>query len=458
MTNNFFRIIMSIELLFLFNSVIFCQANYEIQNSGTEENLHKVFFVNEHTGWILGDKGTLLSTTNSGKTWNSLQSDSDTLYSDIYFIGQNTGWIATYKKNDQTYLESTIQRTVDGGNTWQQIVCDTNIIKGITGIYFINDKTGWATESSHSIAGTIWNTMKDPSIPSVVRRKILKTADGGETWQVEMELEYKMKFEDGLFKFESPKFHDIYFIDEMTGWVTTCDNIFKTVDGGLNWNVEEQSLPKQIEPKHFRGIHFIDNKTGWLLSQGCISKTSDGGKQWNSQLDRASTIFTSVDFYNSEIGAVVGTSQYVTIDGGANWAALIPDTSFYLFDVFVVNENNAWAVGADGVIVKFSISNTTSVIDENNFSCRSVHQCLLQNYPNPFNPSTTIQYYLAKSDKVNLKIFNLLGQEIETLVDKFQAAGNYKITWQPGELPCGIYFYRIQTNNYSLTKKLIFQK
>jgi len=83
---------------------------------------------------------------------------------------------------------------------------------------------------------------------------------------------------------------------------------------------------------------------------------------------------------------------------------------------------------------------------------------LYQNYPNPFNPSTRIKYKLIKSSDITLKIYNLVGQEIATLVNEFQPAGEYAITWQPKGLPSGLYFYKIQAGVFSETRKLILQK
>lgn len=92
--------------------------------------------------------------------------------------------------------------------------------------------------------------------------------------------------------------------------------------------------------------------------------------------------------------------------------------------------------------------------------------CLSQNYPNPFNPSTIIRYTLQKSSHTTLKIYNLFGQELETLVNEFQTVGEHEINWQPQGLPSGIYFYRLQANDpseslgqyFSETKKLILRK
>jgi N-acetylneuraminic acid mutarotase len=84
---------------------------------------------------------------------------------------------------------------------------------------------------------------------------------------------------------------------------------------------------------------------------------------------------------------------------------------------------------------------------------------LHQNYPNPFNPSTTIEFSLPKSDFVTLKIYNLLGQEVEELVAKRLTPGNYKYTWDASDLSSGVYYYKIQTSDgFVQSKKLIVLK
>jgi len=83
---------------------------------------------------------------------------------------------------------------------------------------------------------------------------------------------------------------------------------------------------------------------------------------------------------------------------------------------------------------------------------------LHQNYPNPFNLSTTIRYSLPGSDFVTLKIYNLLNQEVEIVVNAMQPAGDHQITWTAEEFTGGVYFYKLQTGVFSETKKLILQK
>jgi len=83
---------------------------------------------------------------------------------------------------------------------------------------------------------------------------------------------------------------------------------------------------------------------------------------------------------------------------------------------------------------------------------------LEQNYPNPFNPYTTIEYSISIEGFVEIKVFDVLGREVKTLVNMHQSAGNYKVLFDAASLPSGVYFYQINVNDYQLTKKMILMK
>ncbi len=83
---------------------------------------------------------------------------------------------------------------------------------------------------------------------------------------------------------------------------------------------------------------------------------------------------------------------------------------------------------------------------------------LVQNYPNPFNPTTTIEFSLPKAGQVSLKVYNVLGQEAAVLVDEPKSAGNYSIEFNAGNLPSGVYFYKLTHQNGSETRKMMLIK
>ncbi|MFZ1704573.1 MAG: T9SS type A sorting domain-containing protein, partial [Saprospiraceae bacterium] len=80
------------------------------------------------------------------------------------------------------------------------------------------------------------------------------------------------------------------------------------------------------------------------------------------------------------------------------------------------------------------------------------------NYPNPFNPSTKIKYQIATSNPVSLKIYDVLGNEVASLIDEIQPSGNYEITFDARSLSSGTYFYKLQAGDFIETKKLLLIK
>jgi hypothetical protein len=83
---------------------------------------------------------------------------------------------------------------------------------------------------------------------------------------------------------------------------------------------------------------------------------------------------------------------------------------------------------------------------------------LFQNYPNPFNPSTKISYSIPETDLVTLKVYDVLGNEVATLVSENKPVGSYEIEFDGSELTSGVYFYRLQAGSFIETKKMILMK
>jgi hypothetical protein len=83
---------------------------------------------------------------------------------------------------------------------------------------------------------------------------------------------------------------------------------------------------------------------------------------------------------------------------------------------------------------------------------------LYQNYPNPFNPMTNIKYQISKAGFVILKIYDILGRQISTLINEKQTPGSYNVTFDATSLSSGVYFYKLQTDNFTDTKKMVIIK
>ncbi len=123
-------------------------------------------------------------------------------------------------------------------------------------------------------------------------------------------------------------------------------------------------------------------------------------------------------------------------------------------DVISVDGNIIYANGRDGFYILQNDLLTT--VEENEKV--PLEFLLSQNYPNPFNPSTKIKYSIPYSSKVVIKIFNILGREIETLVNEEKSVGTYEINWNASTLSSGVYLYRIQAGDFAQTKKIILLK
>ncbi len=104
----------------------------------------------------------------------------------------------------------------------------------------------------------------------------------------------------------------------------------------------------------------------------------------------------------------------------------------------------------------FLLSGTTGI--KNSYGTLPAAYSLMQNYPNPFNPSTTIQFAMPKEGRVSIKIYNILGKHIATLIDGFQYAGYHEVTLNLDTYSSGIYFYQMKIGSFLETKKMMLMK
>jgi hypothetical protein len=165
----------------------------------------------------------------------------------------------------------------------------------------------------------------------------------------------------------------------------------------------------------------------------------------------------AIYFIDSNTGWVVGADGIIlkTTNGGDNWIPQRSGTINYFESVFFIDSNTGWAVGNDGTILKTN-NGGVSFIKNNEFIPTGFY--LYQNFPNPFNPSTKIKYSIPQSSQVQIKIFDILGNEMETLVSEEKPSGTYELTWNASSLPSGVYFYRIQAGDFVETKKMVLMK
>jgi hypothetical protein len=214
------------------------------------------------------------------------------------------------------------------------------------------------------------------------------------------------------------------------------------------------------------GVSFADSSTGTAVgSEGGILRTTNGGALWTSQLSGTTNELHGVSFTDANTGTVVGgwsAASYPgwlavilhTTDGGATWTNVSLPTTNVLAAVCWTDANTGTAVGENGTILRTANAGTTGV--EADRQRKTPQDFLLgQNYPNPFNPTTTIRYALPYRSRVNLTVYNTLGQQVAIPIHAQQEAGSYEVKFDGSALASGVYFYRLQTGGFVDTKKLL---
>ena len=414
-------------ILFLFLSsikIVYSQSGWSQQNSGTSFNLRGVCMVDAYTGFISGDSGTILKTTNGGTNWIIQNSGTFNPLFGIDFINGNVG-IAV--GGNTSTLEPTILRTTNGGQIWSSQTVGQVIV--LQAVCFLNSNTGY-------VVGVT---------------KILRTTDGGYNWT--------SQYNAGTTLFQSISFADVY-----TGYVVGSGingGVLKTTNGGDNWN---QIL--SINNIGLRGVSFVNANTGTIVGDfHYIVRTNTGGSPWIGQ-NGGGNSYTSVIFLDENTGTVVGLGGYAarTTNGGTNWTSQSTGTLGNLLAVSFSDTLNGTAVGANGTIIHTTNGGNPIGIKPISESIPNSFS-LSQNYPNPFNPTTKIKFSIPSIQSplyergfVTLKIYDLLGREVATLVNEKLQPGIYEVEWNGSNNASGVYFYSLKTDNFSQTKKLVLLK
>jgi photosystem II stability/assembly factor-like uncharacterized protein len=390
-------------------------------NAATNAWLTSTHFVDAYTGWAVGYYGgAIVKTTDGGENWFQQTSNTSDALRSTYFIDSNNGWaVGGYIHGNDS--SSTILNTTDGGDTW---VHQTPPFMAVyESVFFVNNSTGWAVGRG------------------IDTGVIIKTTNSGAEWVI------KKSNPDGGFT-------DVFFADNNIGWVTG-DSLYKSTDGGERWIGLEG---------YYKKIHFIDQSVGWAIKRHEILKTTNGGEDWNIQYSTNNDIdLNDVYFVDENYGWVVGWNLgaesiiLYTTNGGLDWVHQWSGTSNTLFSVYFTDNNNGWIVGGGGTILH-TTNGGVSFIEETEIAEIPTGFYLSNNFPDPFNPTTRIRYSIPQTSQVVITVFDILGNEIETLVNEERPVGTYEITWYAENLTSGVYFYRLQVRNFIETKKMLLLK
>lgn len=384
------------------------------QASGITNTLKSVYFLNENTGFIIGEN-LVLNTSNAGVNWNlnSLQGRNN----DILFVNSTIGFICSDSGK--------IHKTTNAGTTWN--VINTGTFNNLMRISFLNENTGIATGFN---------------------RTILKTTNSGINWV------------NTITNIDTLNFLGCKVINENNYIVSgTSSTIYRSTNSGTSWVASTMGF---VNP--FWEPAFINDNTGWIIGCcGMFIKTTDAGISWSPEiyLTLGYTLYT-MKFINSTTGYVCGDNGilYRTTNQGSSWDSTVTGTNEILYSLFMVNDNTGWAVGNYGTVLKTTNGGGTGyTIGIQQISNEVPNQfSLSQNYPNPFNPVTKIKFQIPKSCNTKISVFDILGKEVVTLVNQEINAGVYEIDFDGSTLTSGIYYYNLTAEDYTITKKMVLVK
>lgn len=408
-------------LLLIVTNVSFSQWNI-VYTPATAQTVMAMKFWDANTGYHAGILYSA-STNNIHKTTNGGTS----------YTLQNSGWTAQrfmtiWLLSPDTVLMAgnygKIIKTVNGGNNWTTVYSDT--LFQFWGMWFTNPQTGYLAGSNG---------------------RIMKTTNRGDNWF-------------NLTTPTSTTLDGIWFVNENTGYVGGANVFLKTTDAGATWVNKVGLFISGFETA--QSVYFSDANTGYYCTNtsNCrIVKTTNGGDTWALIHDDATSgAGWDMSFIDANTGYVcTGNGKVLkTTNAGLNWGMQNTPLTENLYQIYFPSVNTGYVACWSGKILKTTNGGLTFTGKLGNEIPKSF--ILGQNYPNPFNPQTTIKFSVPRRDFITLKIYNIAGEEVKSLIADTYDSGNYEIKLTGEGLSSGVYYYRLQSTDFSETKKMILLK
>ena len=368
-------------------------------------SLSDMNWINENEGWICsGALGEIYHTTNSGQTF---ETQTTQFYTNaIYMLDSQVGYAGG--------IQGRVYKTTNGGADW--------IVHG-------------------SIGGTLLDIdfppNSDSGYCSGYNGKIYKITTSGVS---------------SMYTGLNSSLNSISLPNALQGWA--CGGtIIVHFNNGI-WNTD-QAYPSES----YNTIYMVNNLSGWAAGDNGIIIHTEDGLTWNSQVnpDSLNKSLFDVFFLNSNEGWIVGFSGRVlhTTNGGADWNIILDGwTTDMLLSVQFTSSTNGYIIGNNKTLFKYGL-----ITDVDEQLTQPTEFKLGQNYPNPFNPSTSIQYAIGSRQFVQLKVYDVLGKEVATLVSEEKPAGSYEVEFNPTSSiknpASGVYFYQLKAGEFVQTKKML---
>ena len=275
------------------------------------------------------------------------------------------------------------------------------------------------------------------------------------------------------------KINDSYYLDKHTGFIVGTDgNILKTEDTGQSWTNIYSGVVENL-----RDVEFINRETGFAVGNfGRILKSVDGGETWYKTNSGTQENIYSIAFLNDAKGWV-GTESGMryTTDAGETWHGVpLRYQHGAIHHIRFDHEGTGYAYtfwsavpmewdteneySGSYVMLQRMLSGTAGLHNPEMAHQPDVEQVSLSpNYPNPFNSSTRIEYNLPQEGGVMIRIYNISGQLVRTLVNRVEKSGRHSVIWNGSSdsdiaVSSGIYIYQLQYNGQQRNRKLVLIK
>jgi len=425
------------SLVLIFASIIFgcttlAGAQWVQQNSGTTENLVGVVMLDSAKAVAIGSGNAILRTTDAGVSWfnETAQISSPYSWTAISFCDSLDGVIVGYQR---------VETTTDGGVSWKLATTPSrqkclSVLCMFPGIFYVGADSGWIYFTTDT--GQTWTSQEISAWPI---RKIFEWTGG-----------YVGIYQLPLYALTP---YSVLSRSLWPGENTWTETILPEFQG-------TGSAAYDASYSYDGGPGFIIGVQGGTYPSAVILRKAMGDTTWQKDTTNFSSSLFGVSAPSANVVYACGAGGLIvqSTDGGNAWNEyLFPYARDYMPDfnaIYFYDENNGFVVGETGAI--FHMSHGVDAVRQNQGVPSSF--ALLQNYPNPFNPTTTIHYVVLQDSYVTLKVYDVLGRLVHTLVDTWQKAGIYSVVFDASRLSSGVYFYRIKEGNLSAVKKMLVLK
>ncbi len=426
-----------ILVIFVLTSSI--SAQWRLVQAPTKTDLNSAVQLTDTKAFVVGDNGIMLATNNRGSTWYKFGIDAHSNLNNIRFIDDYTGFIV----GDNGLILKTDCRW----RAWDVISVAHN---------YYNKDVSFSNELNGIVVG--YKYLGAPEAP-LSYASILVTHDGGLTWSDKSPM-------------LTGKFNSVVTFDKDNAIaVGSAGLVAFTTDRGENWfmrRITNHNLNSvRVCPK--TGMKVIVGDNGKLF----VSKDEDRYRWIDYSIGRfyditsicqkADNTFVIAAVKKSSLGTNIIDRSVILESSEVNgkWREVFSTIAGSLNAINFCGSNSAIAVGQRGTIAVYhkNLSQDTLIVVD------SPAKIEMQNYPNPFNPSTTIKYTVpnvtlsgVEGSRVELKIYDVLGNEVATLVNENKPAGSYEVEWNASNLPSGVYIYQLVAGTNTQIKKMLLLK